>query len=117
MEDFVRLFAVFGFIALLRRAGRAAVAVLRRGVDSFLSRETADVRARRGDLTGLAEAEETSRRARGARLRAGGALLFWLALLAIPPLIDMATTIYAVCAMLWLAPPLRLRGGRPGSAD
>ncbi len=69
METPLTILAVFGVAALIWHLLRALLKVGRGGVEAFIARESADVRARRGDLTGLAESEERAHRARHARLR------------------------------------------------
>ncbi|MGH7474997.1 MAG: hypothetical protein ACRELD_01790 [Longimicrobiales bacterium] len=105
MNGAILILAVFGVLALLRHILRAVFVLARRGVDAFLAGEAADVRARRGDLTGLEDAERNAQRARRARVRASIGLAVWSALLVAPPFTEWTAEIYAACAMLWLFGP------------
>src|SRR5690606_31540151 len=57
MEAALIILAVLGFVAALVRFIRAAFGALRHGVDAYLAGEAVEARARRGDLTGMAEAQ------------------------------------------------------------
>jgi hypothetical protein len=94
--------AVFGFTALAWQLGRALFATMRSGVEVFVARQAAELRAREGDLTGLAEAEARGRSAGRVRRRALGRAAFWLGLLALPPLTPLMIPVYAACSLLWL---------------
>ncbi|MGH7482732.1 MAG: hypothetical protein ACRELV_11305 [Longimicrobiales bacterium] len=104
MRAAVLILACFGVIAIIRHLVRAAFGVARRGVDAFMARETAEIRARRGDLTGLAEADERAGLARRGRLRAGLVLSAWVAVLLAPLATPWTAELYALCAALWLRP-------------
>lgn len=100
----LKLVALFGILALVRRIARATVPVARGAIEGYLLRTVAQTQAQRGDLTGILEARERRAVQRPARLRAWGILLGWLALLVVPPFTQFVLMIYAVCALLWLVP-------------
>jgi hypothetical protein len=107
MEAALVILAVLGFVAALLRLLRAAFGALRHGVDEYVAREAAEARARRGDLTGMAEAQTLNRGARRARIRALAFAAFWLVLLVAPPFTPWARELYAACSLLWLFPLAR----------
>jgi hypothetical protein len=98
------ILAVAGAAAVLVRAVASAFRALRGGVDAFLARDLADVRAQRGDLTGLSDAGEIRAAARRRRMAALAAAGFWLGLLFVPPLTPWPRFLYAVYSLLWLVP-------------
>ena len=99
--------AIFGFLAVFRRSAGAFLHVLGRGVESFTATQETSIRERRGDLTGLREAEVRRQEARRARRGATARLAFWCALLIAPLLTPWTTPLYATLAMLWLLPSHR----------
>jgi hypothetical protein len=107
MEAALVILAVLGFVAALVRLLRAALGALRHGVDEYVAREAAEARARRGDLTGMAEAQTWNRGARRARIRALALVALWLALLIAPAFTPWARELYAACSLLWLFPRVR----------
>lgn len=109
MEPAITILAAFGIAGVAVRLARAALRTLQRGVDAFVASEMARNRARRGDLTGLAEAEAWARSARHERLAAAGRAALWLALLVAPALTPWPRELYAACAVLWLVPRARRR--------
>jgi hypothetical protein len=104
MNALAWLLAALGIAAIIVRAVGAAFRALRGGVEGFLARDLADVRAQRGDLTGLADAAAVRAEARRRRLVALGALAFWIGLLLVPPLTPWPAFLYAIFALLWLVP-------------
>lgn len=102
MTTALLILAVLGVAALIWRLVRAGYALVRRGVEAFLARESAALRERQGDITGLVEADAHARSARRSRLRAALTALLWLALLAVPPLTPWSLEIYAACSLVWL---------------
>jgi hypothetical protein len=104
MRTAVILLAVFGFAAAAVRMVRAALWALHGGVEGFLARDAAATRARRGDLTGLADAEAQRALARRRRMLALGAASLWAGLLLVPPLTPWPTALYASYSLLWLLP-------------
>jgi len=115
MTPLVYLLAALGISAVLLRAGRAAFLLLWRGVDAYMTGETRQVRARRGDITGMADAARAHAVARRRRAGAIARLAFWIALLAVPPFTPWTAALYATYAALWLLPrrPLLRPGADP----
>lgn len=98
------ILAILGGLAVAGRAARALFRLLQRGADAFLAGETEEVRARRGDLTGMTDARQHASLAKRERLRAAGALCLWTALLLVPPLTPWPLPMYAAYSLLWLLP-------------
>ncbi|MGH7504505.1 MAG: hypothetical protein ACRELX_02600 [Longimicrobiales bacterium] len=109
MRIVLLILAVVGIAAVLRHLATALLRLLRRGVDAFMADQVADVRARRGDLTGLSDAEVVRSQARRSRLAAVGTVSLWTALLVVPPLTSWPELVYACYNVLWLVPPRRRR--------
>ncbi len=103
MSTLLLIAALFGFAAIAFGLGRAIFATLGRLAEGFLAGEVAGTRARRGDLTGMAEAERQSKIARRERLRLTVGLLAWAALLVGPLFTPWPRPIYAAASVLWLA--------------
>lgn len=109
MSVLLFLLALLGVAALLLRLGSSGVRLLLASAASTAADGMADVSARRGDLTLLAErddrARSLARARRGEWLRAA----LWAALLVVPPLFGAALHVYAGAALLWVLPrpPLR----------
>jgi hypothetical protein len=104
MNIVIALLAAAGIAAVVLRALSALFRALRGGVDSFLARDLAEVRARRGDLTGVSDAAEQRRAAHRYRMFALLSAAVWIGLLAVPPLTPWPAFLYAVYALLWLVP-------------
>jgi hypothetical protein len=104
MRIAILLLSIAGFAAVALRAGIALVDALRGGVDSVLARDLADIRARRGDLTGLQDAADVRAAARRERMIAVTAFLMYIGLLAVPPLTPWPNLLYSAYALLWLVP-------------
>jgi hypothetical protein len=104
MRMVVLLLSVTGFAAVALRAAAALLNALRGGAESFLARDLAEIRARRGDLSGLQEATELRKVARQRRMVALGAFSMWVVLLMVPPLTPWPELLYATYSLLWLAP-------------
>jgi hypothetical protein len=104
MEPALLILALFGLVALLGRVGMSLLRLLRGGAETLLAGEVVQARARRGDLTGLQEAEKWRGVMKRDRLRSSMALGFWLGVLIGAPLAGVAREAYAACAVLWLLP-------------
>jgi hypothetical protein len=104
MSILLLVLAVLGFVAVARRAALALLGLLGRGVDRFLAGEVAEVRARRGDLTGLTDARNEEKSARRAQVAAVAIFSFWTILLVVPTLTPWPRPIYATYSVLWLLP-------------
>ena len=107
MRWLIILLAVLGALAVVRRMLRPILRLLHGGVDGFLAREVAQLRAQRGDLTGMADAERLRSLARRRKLFAAAGLSFWVLLLVTPPLTPWPAALYAVYSILWLVPHAR----------
>lgn len=104
MDIAITLLAVAGIAAVGLRALGALVQAGSGGIDALLARDRADVRARRGDLTGLADAGTERSEARRRRLFALGRFSVWIGLLALPPLTAWPRFLYVLYSLLWLVP-------------
>jgi hypothetical protein len=113
MRTAVFLLVAAGIAAVLLRAASALFDALRGGVESFLAQDLAEIRARRGDLSGLEEAAELRAAARRRRLLSLGVFSMWLGLLIIPPLTPWPEFLYAAYSLLWLLPRRRRSAPRP----
>lgn len=111
MEPALILLAVAGVLAIALRVLRSLFRVARSGTESWVAGETAQTRARRGDLTGMSEAGGRQEQARRRRRRAVLGLLGWIALLVVPMTTPWSREIYAVYSVLWLQSAGRSRGG------
>jgi hypothetical protein len=103
------LLAVFGFLALAGRLGRALVRLALNAAESTAASGLAEINERRGDITAMMEtrnAAQTLRRSRRITLLTvvGCALL-----MLVPPFLDVAREVYAACALLWFVPAQRIR--------
>ncbi|HET6229110.1 MAG TPA: hypothetical protein VFE05_03465 [Longimicrobiaceae bacterium] len=106
-------------LPLLAIAGGAAVgfrllrSVVRFGItlaEGTAITGLAEVSARRGDLTTLAEHRDLQRTVRRARRREALRLAAWFLVLVVPVALAVATPVYAAAALLWFVParPLRI---------
>lgn len=107
MDVIILMLAVAGFLAALRGLSRSALGLMVRGVEEIVAREATDIQARRGDLTGLQDADAHTARARSRRRRSILAVAFWVVLLLLPPLTPWTAALYAAWSPLWLLPPRR----------
>jgi hypothetical protein len=103
--------AVAGAFALLGQLFRALARLGIAAVEKTAASGLAEVAARRGDLTGLAERRELEGRARHGRARAGLLVAAWLLLLLVPVFTGWTREAYAAASVLWLFPRQR-----PGTA-
>jgi hypothetical protein len=108
MEFPLLIFAILGFLAAARLAGRAGFRLLTRGVEVFLVSEAGRTHAQRGDITALRDADVARRSARRKRLGALVVFAGCVGLLAVPPFTPWPTLVYASYAPLWLLPPRRI---------
>jgi hypothetical protein len=105
----ITVLAFAGVLAVLYRAARTMLRLLRRGVDALVAGEMAELRAQRGDLTGMADAAGAREVARRRRFLALAMLCFWVLLLIVPPLTPWPGLLYALYSVLWLVPHGRPR--------
>lgn len=104
METLITVLSLLGLGAAAWHVLRAAFRFLSVEASGIWARELAETRARRGDVTGLREAQDTAGLAARARRRALAEGLGWIALLLAPAFTPWARTIYAGYALLWLVP-------------
>lgn len=99
--------AVAGALALLGQLFRALARLGIAAVEKTAASGLAEVAARRGDLTSLAERRELEGRARYGRARYGLLAAAWLLLLIVPVMAGWTRETYAAASVLWLLPPQR----------
>lgn len=100
--------AIVGALAIARGLARTLLRLGLRAAEATTAAGLAEVSARRGDLTGLAERREVVRRARRRRTRDLGFAILWLLWLLFPPFFGIAAYAYALGAPLWLIAPPRI---------
>jgi hypothetical protein len=98
------LLAVFGFLALLVRLGRAALRLGLNAAEATAASGLAEVSQRRGDITGFLEKQASGAALRRARRLNAAALVGYGVLLAVPLFVGVAREAYAAAALLWLLP-------------
>ena len=111
MRFLLLIFAIAGFLAVARQLTRAVFILLKRSVDTFVLREVAGERARRGDVTGLVEARAAKGERRRARFFSLLAVIGWAALLALPLTTRATLPGFALYSIFWIIPLLRKRRG------
>ena len=99
--------ALFGAVAIFLRMMRGALSLALRTAEIASAGGMAEASARRGDLTGLSEANSAIARAKGARTRKFLTTLGWGLWLVVPLAMGWVPEAWAVAAPLWL-----LGGGR-----
>lgn len=109
MQTLILVLAIAGAAAILRGLARTALRLGLRAAEETAAAGLADVSARRGDLTALAERQEAAREARRHRRRDLLLSLLWLSWLIVPPLVGWTAPAYALAAPLWFAAPPSLR--------
>lgn len=109
MRFVILVLAFFGVLAVLGRVLRASLNLVHRGVDTVVAGEVHDLRAQRGDLTGMSDAARQRSIARRGRLMAVAMLSFWVGLLVVPLLTRWEVELYAIYSLLWLVSRVRLR--------
>lgn len=107
------LVAIAGGLALLSRLVRTVLRLALHAAEATAASGLAEVSARRGDLTAMAERREQEERARRHRRAEFGRLLLWAVWLAAPPIFGWMPEAYAAAAILWLIPSGPLLRPRP----
>ncbi len=111
MRLLLAFLSVVGVVAVAGRLARALLRALGRMAEHVAAGHAADNRARRGDLTGLAEAgawrSATRRRRRNAWLISA----LWAALLVVPLYTAWSLYVYSAYALLWAGEALARRVG------
>lgn len=98
------LLAIPGVLAVLLRLGWALVAAGKHSLEWYVARQITNQRAKRGDLSGLAEAKKVRDAAGRQQRRFGLHAAVWLLLLALPLFIPGAIIVYPFYSVLWLLP-------------
>lgn len=111
--------AVFGFVALVTRLGRAALRLGLNAAETTATSGLAEVSHRRGDITGFLERRASEQSLRRARRGAAALTFAYLLLLAVPAFASMAREVYAACSLLWFLPrrPLRRVHAAPAPVE
>ncbi len=98
------MLATVGFAGVAWRLVGAVLRLLSSLAEVLWTNEIARTRARRGDLTGMREAEVEVREARRRRTRAALVVALWLMLLTAPAVLPWTRVLYAALAPVWLVP-------------
>ncbi|HET9438737.1 MAG TPA: hypothetical protein VFO52_01120 [Longimicrobiales bacterium] len=98
------LLAIPGVLAVLLRLGIALLQTGKHTMEWYVARQISDQRAGRGDLSGLAEAEQVRAAAAREQRRYGLHALMWTLLLAFPLMVPGAVIVYPLYSVLWLLP-------------
>jgi len=104
------MLAAVGFAGVAWRALRAGMRLLGSGAELLWANELARARARRGDLTGMDQADAEARDARRSRSHAALAVAFWLLLLTAPAATPWTRVLYAMLSLVWLMPRKWVQG-------
>ncbi|CAN5616222.1 hypothetical protein BH23GEM6_BH23GEM6_23570 [soil metagenome] len=107
------LLAFAGGAALVYRSVGGLFRLALRASQETAAAQLAEVSARRGDLTEMAERRRAAEAARRDRRRVTVVTLFWMLWLAVPLILGWAPTAFAVAALLWLLPPPTRSRGAP----
>lgn len=99
------LLALLGALALGARGLAALLRAVLAAAEATHVGGLAEVSARRGDLTEMAERRGVVRTARRRGTRQAAWAGLWLLLLLAPPFLGVAREVYAAAAVLWLFPP------------
>lgn len=99
--------AVAGVLALVRRAFGSLLRLALHAAEATAASGLADVSARRGDVTGLAERRAHQERAREMRRAELLRLSLWAGWLVVPAVAAWAPEAYLPAALLWLFPRRR----------
>lgn len=113
IDTLLVLLAVVGAFGIVRGLARTLLRLGLRAAEATTAAGLAEVSARRGDLTGLAERREVVRLARRRRTRDLAFVVLWFLWLLLPPFLGVAAYAYAVAAPLWLVAPPRITPPEP----
>ncbi len=105
MRAVAAVFAILGFLAVVRLAALALFRIVGRGVEAFVAGQVGDTHARRGDVTGLRNADAARTVARRARRSAFALLATSVGLLLLPMLTPWPRWLYVAYVPLWLVSP------------
>lgn len=98
------LLAIIGVLAVLLRLALSLIGATKHSIERYVARQIKDQRAERGDLSGLAEAENVRAAAARKQTRWIVESLGWAMLLALPMLSPIALFLYPFYAVFWLLP-------------
>jgi hypothetical protein len=104
--------ALLGGVALVLRLASSAIGLVLASAEITAAGGLAEISARRGDLTEMAERREQLRTLGRVRRTAMARAVLWLVMLALPLLAGWAGVVYPLAALLWLLPRPRIRGGQ-----
>ncbi|CAN5372381.1 hypothetical protein BH24GEM3_BH24GEM3_27550 [soil metagenome] len=101
--------AFLGGTALVYRLIRSLARVAIAAAEATAASGLAEISARRGDITTLAEREETRQDARRSGRRNALYAVLWLLLLIVPAFLGGVREVYALASLVWLLPyqPIR----------
>ena len=102
------LLTIVGVLAVLLRLGVAVYGSGKHTIEWFVARQICQQRARRGDLSGLAEAEKIRNEAGRQQRRWALHAAVWVILLGFPMLVPAGMIAYPIYAFLWLLPRHRI---------
>jgi cobalamin synthase len=109
----VVVLAVLGALALAYRLLRSVARLVLAFAEVTAASGIAEISARRGDLTALAEQQASERAARRRQWKDLLYILLWLAWLLVPPMTSLAQPFYVAAAALWLLPQRPIRFSAP----
>ena len=109
MQTLILILAIVGAVALVRGLARTLLRLGLRAAEETAATGMAEVSARRGDLTALAERREAALAARKHRRRDLLLAGVWVLWLVVPPIVGWAGPAYALAAPLWFTAPPRVR--------
>jgi Mg2+/citrate symporter len=115
MDFLLSVLALLGAAAIVARLIRAVLAAALGFAERTAAAGMAEASRRRGDLTALAEMRERERQTRRRSRWSAALAIVWLALLVVPPLLNVAGLAYAAAAALWLLPRRPLRATPPAA--
>lgn len=95
------LLAIPGVLAVLLRLGTALLRAAKFSLERYVARQIVDQRAGRGDITGMAEAEQVRVVAARNQMRFVGETLMWAGLLAVPLIFPPAVVLYPFYSIFW----------------
>jgi polyferredoxin len=113
VQTVVVVLAAAGVLAVVYRLLRALARFVLAFAEVTAASGMAEISARRGDLTTLAERQATERTARQRQWKDLLYIALWLAWLLVPPLTAWPLALYAAAVPLWLLPYRPVRFAPP----
>lgn len=105
--------AILGGTALVYRLFRSLARAAIAAAEATAASGLAEISARRGDITTLAERQETQQDARRSWRRNALYAVLWLLLLVGPLFIGGVREVYALASVVWLLPYRPIRSSAP----